>query len=384
MNVKDLLFSLLRSEFCGTEIGFDSNFRYDAEALYKLSKAHDIAHIVCDALIKNNILPKDEKWAEKFKQEQRLAVQREMQMSSVIEIIRRIFQENGIKFIFLKGAVIRNLYPEVWQRTSCDIDALICEEDLTRAVSALKDAGFTTDGVKGYHDVSLFYGNVHLELHYNVMESIPSMDGLLGKIWDYTVKIDGFEFAELPEYFVFHHLAHMSYHCIGGGCGIRPFIDLFILKNKNFYDEQKLIPLLKTCGLMRFYNGVLELIEVWFNGREHSEMSAVVEKFILSGGVYGSTNNAHKLKTAHNKSKILYILRLIFLPYKNMCAVYPSLYKHKILLPFCYIHRLFSKLFGRKSARAKRNLQNILSNDKTAIAAADKILDYLGLPEEKL
>lgn len=384
MDVKDLLFCLLRGEICGTEIKFDSDFTYDAERLYRLSNAHDLAHLVGDALTRNNILPKDEKTAEKFKYAQRLAVYRETRFTSVIDIIREIFQKNSIKFILLKGAIIRDFYPETWQRTSCDIDALVHEEDLPKAISVLTGAGFATDGVKGYHDVSLFYGNVHLELHYNVQESVPTMDGLLSKIWDYTVNVNGCEFALTPEYFVFHHIAHMSYHCMAGGCGIRPFIDLLILRNKKFYDETKLMPLLKTCGLVRFYNGVLELIGVWFNGKKHSEMSAVVEKYILSGGVYGSTKNSHKLKTANNKSKIVYILRLIFLPYKNMCVAYPILYKHKILLPFCYIHRIFSKLLGRKSKRAKKNLHNILLNDKTSINAADKILNYLGLPAEKL
>lgn len=384
MDVKDLLFCLLRDEICGTEIKFDADFTYDAEKLYRLSNAHDLAHLVGDALMRNNILSKDAKAAEKFKQAQQLAVCREMRFTSVVGIIRGLFQKNGIKFILLKGAVLRGFYPETWQRTSCDIDALVHEEDLPKAISVLTGFGFITDGVKGYHDVSLFYGNVHLELHYNALESVPTIDGLLSKIWDYTVNVNGCEFALTPEYFVFYHIAHMSYHCMAGGCGIRPFIDLFILRNKSFYDEQKLMTLLKTCGLVRFYNGVLELIGVWLDGKKHSEMSVIVEKYILSGGVYGSAKNSHKLKTAHNKSKIVYILRLIFLPYKNMCVVYPCLYKHKILLPFCYIHRIFSKLFGRKSKRAKRNLQNILSNDKTTIDAADKILKYLGLPAEKL
>ena len=384
MDVKALLFTLLRSEICGAEIKFDSDFTYDAGILYRISNMHDLAHLIGYGLVRNNIMPKDEKIAEQFKQAQRIAVYRELQFTSVIEIIRDLFQKNAIKFIFLKGAVIRDYYPERWLRTSCDIDVLVREEDLSQAISVLIEAGFTTDNVKGYHDVSLFYGNVHLELHYNVLEGVPTMDGLLGKVWDYTVNINGFEFALTPEYFVFHHIAHMSYHCMTGGCGIRPFIDLFILRYKNFYDEQKLMPFLKSCRLVRFYNGVLELIGVWFNGKEHTEMSAVVEKFILTGGVYGSIANSHKLKTAHNKSKIVYILRLIFLPYKNMCVVYPILYRHKILLPFCYIHRIFSKLFGKKQKKAKQNLQKILSSDKKSIADADKILDYLGLPAEKI
>ena len=383
MHNKDLFFCLLRNEICGAELSIDKGFAYNAESLYRLSQAHDLTHLIYDALSRNGILPKDLTKANKFKQEQLLAVYRETQISSIIEIIRDIFGKNEIRFILLKGAVIRNLYPEAWMRTSCDIDVLVREEDLSKAVNVLIKAGFVTDKIKNYHDVSLFYGNVHLELHYNALENIPSIDGLLEKIWDYTVNVNGFEFAEMPEYFVFHHIAHMSYHFLSGGCGIRPFIDLVILREKHFYDEKKLLPLLEKSNLVRFYNGVSELTEVWFGKKEHSEMSLLIEKYILSGGVYGNSKNEHRIKTARNKSKIGYVLNMVFLPYKMMCVPYPILRKHKILLPFCYIHRIFSGLFGKKRKRAKRNLGYILKNDKTAIDLADKILVYLGLESKK-
>lgn len=379
MNVKELLFCLLRNEFCGTEIKFDSDFNYDAERLYRLAKAHDLVHLLYDQLNRNNILPKDLELAEKFEFAKLLAIYRETQMTGAIGTIRESFQKSGIKFILLKGAVIRNLYPETWMRTSCDIDVLVSETDLPQAINVLVDAGFTTDGVKEYHNVSLFFDDIHLELHYNVLENLPSIDGQLSKIWDYTVNLEGFEFAEQPEYFVFHNLAHMAYHFLSGGCGIRTFIDLLILKDKQFYDEQKLMPFIEESGLVRFYQGVLELLEVWFGDKQHNEFSYMVERYVLSGGIYGSIKNSHAVKTAKNKNKIIYILRMIFLPYKDMCKLYPCLNKHKLLLPFCYVHRIFSRLFGRKSKRAKQNLHDILSNDKTAIESVDKILNYLGL-----
>ena len=383
MHSKDLLFCLLRNEICGTEIKLDTDFTYDAESLYRLSKAHDLAHLVCDALQRNNILPKDETQTENFKREQRLAVCREMQMSSVTEIIREILQKNKIKFILLRGEAIRSLYPEPWMRTSCDIDVLVQEDDLDKALTVLKDSGFQTDGVKKYHDISLFYGKVHLELHYSVLEGISKIDKTLSKIWEYSVQTKGFEFVETPEYFVFHHIAHMSYHFLAGGCGVRPFIDLYILRENSVYNEKKLMRLLEISGLLKFYNGVLELVDIWFKGNKQSEISQVIERYVLSGGVYGSSKNEHNIKIIGNKNRFCYILSLVFLPYDNMCIIYPVLKKRKILLPFCYIHRIFSKLFGKSRKRAKQNLKEILSNDKKSINSVEKMLNYLGLKLEK-
>ena len=141
MNIKDLLFCLLRNEICGTEIKFDSDFNYNADKLYRIANAHDLEHLICDALNRNNILPQDTKQADKFNRAKRLAIYRETQMTSVIDKVRGCFQENGIKFILLKGAVIRNLYPETWMRTSCEIDVLIGEADCRRRRGSCQPPG---------------------------------------------------------------------------------------------------------------------------------------------------------------------------------------------------------------------------------------------------
>ena len=34
-----------------------------------------------------------------------------------------------------------------------------------------------------------------------------------------------------PEYLIFHNVAHMSYHFSHGGLGVRPYIDLYLLRS---------------------------------------------------------------------------------------------------------------------------------------------------------
>lgn len=38
--------------------------------------------------------------------------------------------------------------------------------------------------------------------------------------------VSEYEYQERPEFFAYHHLAHMKYHFVHGGCGIRTFLDL--------------------------------------------------------------------------------------------------------------------------------------------------------------
>ena len=239
MKNRELLIGLLDNVIFGKKFTENSDSDLNANALCRLAKMHDLAHLIYDAFLNNGLFPKNEKLKGRLKQEKLFAVYREIRSESVIEILRGLFQKNRIDFILLKGAIIKDLYPEPWMRTSCDIDVLVKETDLERALSILKDEGFTTDNVKNYHDISLFYGNVHVELHYNILENLPNVDDILNKVWEYSVNAGGTEYRELPEFFAFHHIAHMSYHFLSGGCGIRPFIDLKLMKDKNFYDENK-------------------------------------------------------------------------------------------------------------------------------------------------
>ena len=64
------------------------------------------------------------------------------------------------------------------------------------------------------------------------MENIEKLDRALERVWDYASPIaDGrMEHRLTNEYLVFHVLAHMAAHFINGGCGVKPFVDLYLLK----------------------------------------------------------------------------------------------------------------------------------------------------------
>ena len=64
-----------------------------------------------------------------------------------------------------------------------------------------------------------------------------------------------------------------------------------------------------------------------------------------------------------------------------MRSIYPSLEKHKILLPFCYIHRIFSKLFGKGRERVKNRIDRIMNSPNDSIDAAETLLNDLGLKQ---
>ena len=81
--------------------------------LYKLSKSHDLAHLVGDALIKNDLIEDGEIKA-KFQKQMMLAVYRYEKINYELGRLRKVLNEAKIPFIPLKGSVLRKYYPEPW------------------------------------------------------------------------------------------------------------------------------------------------------------------------------------------------------------------------------------------------------------------------------
>ena len=79
--------------------------------LYKLSKSHDLAHLVGDALIKNDLIEDGEIKA-KFQKQMMLAVYRYEKINYELGRLRKVLNEAKIPFIPLKGSVLRKYYPE--------------------------------------------------------------------------------------------------------------------------------------------------------------------------------------------------------------------------------------------------------------------------------
>ena len=133
-------------------------------ALFRLSKAHDVAHIVGSALLSAELLSEG-KAKDAFINEINLSVYRYETMRYELERIYGLLEGEKIKFMPLKGAVLRKFYPEPEMRSSCDIDIFVIPDSLDAAVRVLTGAGYTFKG-KFAHDASLFSpSNVRLEVH---------------------------------------------------------------------------------------------------------------------------------------------------------------------------------------------------------------------------
>ena len=107
-------------------------------------------------------------------------------------------------------------------RASFDVDILIHEEDLDKAIEVLQTKAEMVFDHRAYHDVVMRNATITLELHFSLKETMDNIDRMLDRVWEYAVPDEGSRYAMTPEYFIFHNVAHMVYHFSHGGLGVRP------------------------------------------------------------------------------------------------------------------------------------------------------------------
>ena len=348
--------------------------------LYKLSKAHDLSHLISAALPKS---AKGSETAAKFKKQTVTAVYRYEQLNYELCEVSDALEAAGIRSMALKGSLIRKYYPEPWMRTSCDIDVLVDESELDRAIELLcTELGYTVKGEKNYHDISLFSeSGVHLELHFNILENMDGIDGLLSRVWEYAVLQEGkkYTYEQTAEYLAFHTLAHGYYHFSRGGCGVRTFMDLYLLERYSGYDREKLGQMCAESGLSEFYAGAIALCDVWFCGGEHTSLTSRMENFILRGGAYGTHEARVEIEKGKTEGGAKYLLYRIFMPYSQMRSKYPTLIKHKWLYPFFTVRRWFEMIFKGKLKRSVRELKKAGATDAEKRDSIASLMDDLGV-----
>ena len=136
METVNLLIKLLTCALIGTVLNEQDKQQLDEQTLnqiYKIAKKHDMAHLLSTALKKNSITV-EAQLEEKFNKAQLDAVNRYLRIDMDKERIFHILNTAQINHIPLKGTIIREMYPEQWMRTSCDIDILIKPQDISARV----------------------------------------------------------------------------------------------------------------------------------------------------------------------------------------------------------------------------------------------------------
>ena len=355
-----------------TEINAD-----DVSVISRIASTQKVIPIIAEGL-KN--LGRFDLLTEQLQKGEAKAVYDYTQRKVSLEEITIALEKASISYIPLKGSVLRDYYPEPWMRTSSDIDVLIHEEDKEKAIKVLESNTSFKFLRNDRHDIHFVNKYVHLELHFSFEYSVNKIDQALADPWTHVVaSSDSYRCSFTPEYFIFYIVTHAAKHFIqDGGIGIRPILDIYVLRTHTLFDEEIVKDLFKDAGLLGFYDICCKLINVWFNGSEQDEITKCFEDVVINGGVFG---NQH-LKIVKNKRKDAgknYVGRRVFKTSKEIKNYFPKSRKYPVLVPYYQVVRWTRLIRSKRSKKYIAEFKHANSIDQSEVEKYDKLLKAMGL-----
>lgn len=270
--------------------------------------------------------------------------------------ISKLFSENQIPYLPLKGFIIKELYKTPSFRQMTDIDIFVGQENFEKAKLLLLESGYELDNSQEVHDSFKKPPFIEVELH-KILHGDMRYYGIEGSLLK-----EGSEYHRVmnEEDFLILLLHHAKKHDETGGAGIRTVFDFYLIFKNKKYDEELLSKRLAKENLTEFYESLKSLINLWFYVGEASEELSEFEIYTVTGGTYGNLENAY-LRKRKKKGGIAIFFERLFPPYSLMANRYPVLKKCPLLLPVFYPVRFISSLFN---GRARKNLTAMKGSSK--------------------
>lgn len=379
--INSLFTELVKSEICNEtpQLNKEELTQDALIKLYQLSSKHDLTHMVATVLKRQGLLGTDP-ISEGYLHKLKTVMFRHETLNYTLERIRSLFEAEGIAFVPLKGSVLGKYYPQEWMRTKSDLDILVQEKDLKHARELLvTELGFKVQK-QNYHDIAMRSPeNILLELHFRLLEHEDNVDHVLKSVWEYVEPIEPgrCEHVMTNEFLIFHVYAHMYYHFIHGGCGLRFLVDIYLMNQALTFNRDELDTLYRVCKLETFVKYVEKLAGVCFENGEHDEITAMMEEYILTGGLFGSFESKIKARKTQSKGKGRYLARRIFMPLSELQASYPTLEKYPVLYPVYSVKRWLKMLNKETAGTAMQELKINKKMEQDGIDELKALFDIL-------
>ncbi len=363
------LLSAIKLALTGESAPIDKDLDY--KEIFKISRTHQIIPLVFDGLYKAN---GQFEGFENFRNVTFQLIRRDQNQLYYLKKIEALFNNNGIEYMLLKGSSIKRYYPTSEFRLMGDIDLLIKENQYDVIKPLLTEIGLV-EKVESDHELIWVSSNgLILELHKRL---IPSYNddyySYYINPWEKAVYKSNCSYSMSKEDEYIYIFTHLTKHYRDGGIGLRHLIDIwyFTLKhsllNKTYINKE-----LEKLELLEFHNNIIDTLDVWFNGKEPTELTDYITQRIIESGSFGLREWHEKANAARatartdstSSAKKKTVLRLIFLPMDEMRKKFPILEKLPFLLPLLWVVRWINAIFNKRKSIASETRRLNLIDDQ--------------------
>ena len=344
----------------------------DADKIVNIAIAHSVGALVFSGFeqIKDSI---DEKAYKKLENYNNKMIQREILQQVDVEALSELLNENEIKFVLLKGYVIKKLFLSPHYRESCDVDILFDTAKEKKVNEIMLSLGYDKSEDSPCHKDYIKSSMLHIEMHRKLMQEGYYGYDYFNKIWDKVTRKENskYEYIMKDEDYYLFMISHLAKHYFTGGAGLKLFIDIYLFNKayKEKLDLNYIYSELDKIKLKGFAKNMEKLSFALFENQELNEDQLIMANFIYECGTFGKKENidisniikSQKSKK-YNKMKFISLIKRVFLKYSIMKTMYPTLEKAPFLLPFYWVRRWFERIF-LDTSRVKREFNDIKNFD---------------------
>lgn len=343
----------------------------DFQALFQLAKKHQLYSMIFPLIMNMENVPENEKT--NWKNYHFTEIAKLVTVENEREILFKELADNKIKYMQLKGLVLKNYYPDETMRQMSDNDILIDSPDKSLIFDIMKKHGYkihsTSENSDDFIKPPFSAFEFHRTLFFEGSDFCPRFDN----VWENGV-VNGnneFEYSMNLNDVYLHSVCHMYKHFSTAGCGIRFLADIYVFlkKENDNLDWNYINDYLEKQGILQYEKESKSLADKIFNEKELNDDEMKLLETYINFGIYGKGDVrisreveklAEKSETSIEKAKRKYIFSRLFPSKRKMKEDYIALQKRPYLLPFYYIFRLFKGIFnGRRTINEYKTINNI-------------------------
>ena len=291
-----------------------------------------------------------------FTEAKEKAIRKNILLDAERAAILKELEQQGIWYMPLKGALMKNWYPKLGMRQMSDNDILFDMQHRAAVQKIMTARGFRLKAAREVVDEYMKAPVYNFEMHGELF-----MEYQTGKMADYYRGVkarlqkddgNGFGWHFSDEDFYLFMTAHEYKHYHLGGTGVRSLLDTYIFMRKfgDALDWDYLHAELEKLGIAAYEAESRSLAMKLFSGEPLNEKEKETLDYYVTSGTYGTRAHSirNNLEQKSSGSKSRYLFRRLFPTMDEIKRKDPFFYRHKWLIPVLWIRRLFRGLFFRR------------------------------------
>lgn len=338
----------------------------DFDALFNLAEKHQIYNMIYPLIQDNTQISAEQK--AKWRHSKMVETAKMVTVNNERAEIYKEFEENKIKYMPLKGLILKGYYPKESMRQMSDNDILYDFSKRDILCDIMKKRGYksiaTGENSDDFTMPPYCTFEFHRELFFKEHEFCPEFDNL----WDNARQDENspFMYHMSREDNYIYSICHMYKHYSTAGCGVRFLADIYVVlkQDNDILDWDYINSQLASYGILDYEKKSRALAFKLFDEKELDDEDISLLETYINFGIYGSGKiklEKEILSLAEDGSvenaKKKYIFSRLFPSVKKMKADYRVLEKRPYLLPAYYIYRFFRALFN--SEKTMTEIKNI-------------------------